>query len=846
MSYNGSEWRKCDLHFHTPSSYDYADKSVTNEQIIEKLIENNVSIVAVTDHHTIDIDRINSLSHIANGRLTVLPGIEFLSDAKGKDPIHFIGIFPEATKCNLPFIWKQLESRTAIKKMEGEGKQANEVYCDLTETIALIKELGGIVTIHAGDKSNSVENITHSLPHGEAQKTDIALAVDIFELGKETDQNGYRKFVFPAIKKIIPMIICSDNHNVNKYTLKQNCWIKADPTFEGLKQVIYEPSRVYIGENKPQSALHKLEEVLLNFDENTLWGNDKFCFANFNEPLKFSPYLSCIIGGRGSGKSTLLNLIAEKIGKGNKNFFSKLNEKSIASKVEFIPNVIENIEYLAQNEIEEFAKDSTQFTQAIFERLDKKSNNHLSRIQNEITSKLKIYDNQIDKLLLHFEKTKILENKKNDLNKIEYLLKTFMDDDFNTNYSAMNIVLQEKNTRLKWKTNYQNSLRELSEIIRKIEFDFIEKDESPGSWTNDNGYKDAQKNLNDELIAIHKKYQEMDFQLDTKKLFEVEEQINNYKNTIDVYLQERGYSLENLNDLKNALSNRTTVQNEIKELEAEIEQINNDITAFSSVDIDESIYKFGCDINNEIVQINQLFFEISNQYSQNVKEIKVEFTTNRNIFDSVFEKFITKLSLQQKSSFTLKDYLSQIFLHDVLACESVESFKQKIAYRNTQAYNNLIEIFSSELNFEIYKLLIQMSLRDIEKYKILKVLYDHKELENSSFGQRCTAAIVILLSLGNNPIIIDEPEAHLDSSLIANYLVELIKQQKQQRQIIFATHNANFVLNADAELIIKLENTDGLTSSVSFAIENLNHREDLLKLEGGREAFKKREQKYNI
>ncbi len=329
-------------------------------------------------------------------------------------------------------------------------------------------------------------------------------------------------------------------------------------------------------------------------------------------------------------------------------------------------------------------------------------------------------------------------------------------------------------------------------------------------------------------------------------MHQVEEEINKYKNTIDIYLQARGYNLENLNDLKNAISNLTMVQDEIKNIEDEIEQINRDIESFSSIDLDEHIYKFGCDINNEIALINKLFLDISTQYSQNVKEIKVEFTTNQNIFDDVFEKFITKLSLQQKSSSTVKDYLSQISLHNVLACESVESFKEKISYRNTQAYNNLIEIFSSELNFNIYKLLMQKSLRDIEKYKILKVLYDNKELENSSFGQRCTAAIVILLSLGNNPIIIDEPEAHLDSSLIANYLVELIKQQKQQRQIIFATHNANFVLNADAELIIKLENTNGISSSVSFAIEDLNHREDLLKLEGGREAFKKREQKYNI
>ena len=162
------------------------------------------------------------------------------------------------------------------------------------------------------------------------------------------------------------------------------------------------------------------------------------------------------------------------------------------------------------------------------------------------------------------------------------------------------------------------------------------------------------------------------------------------------------------------------------------------------------------------------------------------------------------------------------------------------------AYKNLAEIFSTELNFKIYKLLIEKHLRDIEKYKIFKVLYDDKELQFSSFGQRCTAVIVILLALGNNPIIMDEPEAHLDSSLIANYLVELIKKEKKDRQIIFATHNANFVLNADAELIIKLNNEGNKITAQSFSIEDSQYREDLLKLEGGKEAFKKRERKYEI
>ena len=106
--------------------------------------------------------------------------------------------------------------------------------------------------------------------------------------------------------------------------------------------------------------------------------------------------------------------------------------------------------------------------------------------------------------------------------------------------------------------------------------------------------------------------------------------------------------------------------------------------------------------------------------------------------------------------------------------------------------------------------------------------------------------MVILLLFGNYPLIIDEPEAHLDSSLIANYLVPLLKKKKTNRQIIFATHNANFVVNGDAEKIFILNNETGLTEITESTIENLNHRDELLKLEGGREAFKKRGEKLNI
>ena len=108
--------------------------------------------------------------------------------------------------------------------------------------------------------------------------------------------------------------------------------------------------------------------------------------------------------------------------------------------------------------------------------------------------------------------------------------------------------------------------------------------------------------------------------------------------------------------------------------------------------------------------------------------------------------------------------------------------------------------------------------------------------------------LVILLLLGNNPIIIDEPEAHLDSLLISNYLVEVIKDRKRNRQIIFATHNANFVINGDAELIhiLDIGEKTQTTLIASTTIENDKTKERLYSLEGGKEAFIKRENRYQF
>ncbi|MDP3442869.1 MAG: hypothetical protein Q8T08_08425, partial [Ignavibacteria bacterium] len=300
----GSEWRKWDLHFHTPSSHDYENKSISNKEIVDELKAKDISVVAVTDHHVIDVARIKDLQSIAGDDITILPGIEFCSELGGSESIHFIGIFPENS--DIGSIWTTIQGTVGLTKKDIEAKGGYEnVQCDLIDTCDLIHRLGGLTSVHAGTKTNTVESIKNNILNKMQQKRRILSdSIDILELGKVADAEDYKNIVFKSIGFSLPMIICSDNHNINSYILKENLWIKANPTFEGLKQITFEPvERVKLQPSKPEekAGYHVIDSVSINEDE--FWSNEIFLNSNLNT----------IIGGRSTGKSTLLKCIAKKI-----------------------------------------------------------------------------------------------------------------------------------------------------------------------------------------------------------------------------------------------------------------------------------------------------------------------------------------------------------------------------------------------------------------------------------------------------------------------------------------------------------------------------------------------------
>ena len=123
-----------------------------------------------------------------------------------------------------------------------------------------------------------------------------------------------------------------------------------------------------------------------------------------------------------------------------------------------------------------------------------------------------------------------------------------------------------------------------------------------------------------------------------------------------------------------------------------------------------------------------------------------------------------------------------------------------------------------------------------------------KEVNNLSTGQRCTALLHLLLLDSRDPLIIDQPEDNLDNAFIAEHVVKVLRTSKTNRQFLFATHNANIPIFGDAEWIgvLQEENqTAKLKACGSIdSPEVKNLAADIL--EGGREAFNRRREKYGL
>jgi len=131
----------------------------------------------------------------------------------------------------------------------------------------------------------------------------------------------------------------------------------------------------------------------------------------------------------------------------------------------------------------------------------------------------------------------------------------------------------------------------------------------------------------------------------------------------------------------------------------------------------------------------------------------------------------------------------------------------------------------------------------------LKVEYSTKadgssfrSLEQGSPGQKTAALLAFLLPYGHEPLVLDQPEDDLDNHLIYELIVMQLREIKLLRQVIVVTHNANIVVNGDAELVMALRvGGEETRIECSGSLQEKKVRDTICNvMEGGKTAFEHR------
>ncbi len=122
-----------------------------------------------------------------------------------------------------------------------------------------------------------------------------------------------------------------------------------------------------------------------------------------------------------------------------------------------------------------------------------------------------------------------------------------------------------------------------------------------------------------------------------------------------------------------------------------------------------------------------------------------------------------------------------------------------------------------------------------------------RSVDKASAGQKSAAVLALLLSFGDEPLIVDQPEDDLDNAMVMELVVDQIRRNKTRRQLIIVTHNPNVVVNGDAEWVVPMRFRNGqieLDPEGVGAVSDRGTRKAICRImEGGERALRMRYKK---
>ena len=956
----GSEWRRWDLHVHTPDTVLNNQFGDWNEYLSTIEAQSDVRVLGVTDYFTItNYSKLKQFK--AEGSIPeidlLIPNIEFRiappNDKATAVNIHLL-VCPDEPNHEL-----EIERSLARLTWEYGGK----LYSCLPDQLVALgrafnpNAVDNRAALQTGVKRFKVDFTTlrdwYNKEHWLRENSIIAVAagddglsgflqdgawasyreeITRFSHMIFSGRPGEREFwlgqrnpedldIIQRLGGFKPCIHGSDAHDIAhlfKPDLDRYCWIKADPTFEGLKQLLYEPNdRVYIGPSPP--IFHDEARVI----DTIRISNSKGWFNDIKIPLNAG--LVSIIGQKGSGKSAFAELTAyaaeswttdepgsflRRAGKyldglnielqwlDGKNSNVRLGDKQTDK---------QNVRYLSQKFVERLCTDDhigselvTEIEAVVFSYLDPIDTLNASSFDELRILRTEGIQVEADRLRsevirLNREICGLIDNaaklkeKKAQIRTLtserEGLIKQLPEP----KTEEETIVLEELQARRDALINAQQTSAADTHKLHKIE----------DIRTRITAFKSQISHFSIEIDKMltevgipHEKKDEFHpvfpprteqilVRLETEINKKLKTQLGDLENPAEGtirWLERRIKALEKREFADKARQERTkTIHKRIATIGTDLSRIQNDIAKIEGPErerIDaikherlEAYVKYFDNLKREQQTLEELYAPVSARLTGDVateQEQALEFSIrweadHVNWVERGSTLFDQRRTVPYSNIDGLKDATARIL---VPVWESGNSLLIKPAIEDFLKEFHKIELPPSK--YLRTGVTLQDMLDWIFEVKHVRLRYGLKyngaELEKLSPGTKGIVLLILYLGMDvadSRPLIIDQPDENLDNESIYKLLTAYFKSAKNRRQIILITHNPNLVVNADSEQVIvatAIRRESGLPyiTYQSGSLENNTPagqgiRQQVCQiLEGGSDAFRKRERRYAL
>lgn len=982
--FRGSQWRKWDLQACTKHYSNYHGlnlpteqlntlatltglpkdkinsdhKALSNEEFARLYVEylasfTDLSVVAITNHNTGEgiqaiLDYLATKAQQDNSRyreLQIFPGVEITAN----DKCHLLIVFSPLSKNKNKYQYDQAGQPTreltwdeyidrflnAIgvpAKRFDNAKPASSTNHSICEILDLHDEWGFLPVFPHIDQGGGWFK---ELPENLRKKSflhPVFGILDVKTVGGNTDLRriiGGQKAEYGS--KVSAQIETSDARALAEIG-SHFTWIKADPTFEGLRQVLFEPlQRVYVGDSplSPKRPYEVISSVRITGAPD--W------FDPIHIPL--NPDLVAIIGGRGSGKSALAEVLALAAGSERFNqseytkesFLSKACKKTqgnpnplIGAKVEIVwqsgdvdpvevlsplrqPLPEEKAKYLPQKFVERLCDPENpdeiqhEIERVIFQRLKPQSRQGASSFQElrqiitqridlkakKLRQSIQILNQRIadarSRIATEPDKLTELERKQLDLKRLDEG-KPELPPESQADIAELDRLRTARQAVERQISSRHSLLSGIDALATRIEL-FAE---DVKSYNAEVEAALAPLGLSDQAASFRVHIPpEPTAILDQRKLAlqkEIEALESGPGDTADslASLDQQIAAVNGrlqLSQSKRAASEkyraeRAAVSNTIASLQQELKEIQEVLKPRLTSDIAERFERYldVFDVMQEERQTLEALYAPLREVLQAGSDIdkKLTFASrinadltkhgNRGLWELLDRTRRGRYRDEGALGTCLKEFFHRLEEVDfqrgdakTIVSEFYQSFLSDSDGRPLRLIDQLRK-GKSDSDFDDW-------FFSTDLYSVsYAVKFDNKDLELLSPGQKGIVLLLLYLEIeqeDNRPLIIDQPEENLDNISIYDNLIEYFRKRKASRQIIMITHNPNLVVNTDADQVVVAEFDGTRTPRIEYrsgGLENIlmpdgspGIRQSVCKiLEGGTEAFRRREQKYSL